>query len=157
MMYAVSYDEEIRLWWDPRKEKGATHKYRIIMDGKSCVYTDKVYYNFKNLTAGKEYVFTLCLVDENKKEYGKEEIFRASTLPEREVVDITKAPYNAVGDGKRDNTAIIKKALQELKQGKRLYIPMGVYICEGVPFSGNMDIRLAAGAIVCSKERGARL
>jgi len=45
------------------------------------------------------------------------------------VVDVTKAPYFAHGDGRTDNTAAIQKALDDHpSQGAIIYLPNGVYL-----------------------------
>ncbi len=153
MVYASSYMSEIRLWWDERSEKTKNMKYRVYVDGKSCIYTDKVYFNFKNLESGKEFSFEVQLVDENRNVIGKVEKLKVNTRKKREIIDITKPPYNAVGDAKTDNTSIIKKAMADLIEGKQLYFPMGVYICEEIEFTGDIDVHFDVGAILCSKER----
>jgi hypothetical protein len=45
------------------------------------------------------------------------------------LVDVTKAPYNLVGDGKTDNTAALRRVFEELR-GKNLtlYFPNGTYL-----------------------------
>jgi hypothetical protein len=44
-------------------------------------------------------------------------------------VDVTKAPYNAVGDGKTDCTAAIQKALDDHpSQNAVIYLPAGTYL-----------------------------
>ncbi len=157
MVYAVQYYDEIRLWWDPRNDKKEGMHYRVYVDGKACVYTDYVYYNFKNMAAGKEYEFEVQLVDERKNLVGKTEFYRVSTFPARETVDITKPPYNAVGDAVTDNTEVIRRALADCKEGKILYFPMGVYLCEKVSFTGDLHVRFDAGAVLCTPQRGKTL
>lgn len=45
------------------------------------------------------------------------------------VVDVTKPPYNAVGDGKTDVTAILQKALSDNpNRGAIIWLPNGVYL-----------------------------
>ena len=44
-----------------------------------------------------------------------------------EVVDITRAPFSAVGDGVADNRTALTKALASLKTGDTLFIPAGDY------------------------------
>ena len=157
MIYASCCDNEIRLWWDERNEKTCDMKYRVYVNGKSCVYTNKVYYNFKNLDCGREYEFEVQLVDQNKQIVGKTEKFKASTRACRQTVDITKPPYCAVGDGQTDNTDTINKALKELRNDKILYFPLGVYVCEEFTFNGNINLRFDAGAVLCTKNKGLSL
>ena len=48
------------------------------------------------------------------------------------VVDVTKPPYNAKGDGTADDTAAIQKALDDYPaKGAILYLPNGVYLVSG--------------------------
>lgn len=151
MIYAARYEEELRVWWDERNDKTCEMKYRVYVDGKACVYTDKVYYNFKNLESGKEYEFEVQLVDKNGNIVGESEKYKACTLKSRQVVDITKPPYNAVGDGITDNTEIFNRAFSELTQDKKIYIPMGVYICDNISFTGDVGICFDVGAVICSR------
>jgi hypothetical protein len=45
------------------------------------------------------------------------------------VVDVTKAPYNAKGDGKADATAALQKALDDHPNSNRIiYLPAGTYL-----------------------------
>ena len=157
MIYASRYDNEIRLWWDSRSEKTENMKYRVYVNGKSCVYTDRIYYNFKNLESGCEYEFEVQLVDQEKNIVGKTEKIKTNMLAKREKVDITKPPYCVIGDGVTDNTEIFKKAIKELGNNKQLYVPMGVYISEKLTFAGDLDIMFDVGAIICTKEKGKRL
>ncbi len=46
--------------------------------------------------------------------------------PEANVVDITKPPYGAAGDGKRDDTAAFQKALAD--NVSLIYVPNGTYL-----------------------------
>lgn len=157
MVYAVCYDNEIRLWWDKREEKTQDMKYRICVNNKFCVYTDKVYYNFKNLKEGTAFGFEVQLIDKKKNVIGTSQSIIANTLVKKEIIDITKSPYNAIGDGFTDDTGIIKKALSELDYDKKLYLPMGVYLCDKLSFTGNLNLRLDAGAIICTKKTSLEL
>lgn len=45
------------------------------------------------------------------------------------VIDVTKAPYNAAGDGVHDDTEAIQKALNAFPNGSRIiYLPNGTYL-----------------------------
>lgn len=151
MLYSVNLSDEVRLWWDERNEMRSGYKYKVTVNGKNCVMTERNYYNFKNLQAGKQYKFLLEVVDLNKNSIGKAEEFVTTTLPHKECIDVTKPPYNAIGDGKTDCTANIQKAFSDCTADKYIYFPFGIYVCEGVKFSGDTRVLFDAGAIMCSK------
>jgi hypothetical protein len=45
------------------------------------------------------------------------------------VLDVTKAPYNAKGDGATDNTAALQQAVKDARDGRLItYLPAGVYL-----------------------------
>ena len=48
--------------------------------------------------------------------------------PDAGIVDVTKAPYNAKGDGATDDTAAIQKAFNDYPERNAIiYLPNGVY------------------------------
>ncbi len=157
MLYASCYNNEIRLWWDERNDKEKSMKYRVYVDGGSCVYTNKIYYNFKNLESGKEYEFELQVVDKQKNIVGKTEKIKFSTLCARRVVDVSKPPYNIVGNASTDNKQAINELIKNNNRKTTIKFPMGVYICESINFSGDIEIMLEVGAVICSKEKGVNL
>ena len=152
MVYVARRETVLCLWWDPRCEYKEGYKYKVTVDDKYVVYTKEVFYDFQPLESGKEYNFTVQLVDENKNVVGKTENYTCSTLPSREKIDVTKPPYNAIGDGVTDNTEIFKKALEDCGDTKYLYVPFGVFLCENITLNGNYKFVLGAGATIVNKE-----
>ena len=59
--------------------------------------------------------------------------FSRGVIPAAPVFDVTKAPYNAVGDGKTLDTAAIQKAINDAA-----YTGGTVYVHDGVFFSGEL-------------------
>lgn len=65
-------------------------------------------------------------------------------IPFRTVIfaDVTKAPFNAVGDGSTDNTAAIQNALNGCPAGEVVYIPAGTYKISGaLTVPSNITVR----------------
>ena len=150
-MYAVCYEDEIRLWWDPRRDFKPGYRFKVTVNGVSVVYTPNIYYDFKNLDAGKDFDFEVQLLDELGNPVGHSDSKVFSTLRYREKIDVTKAPYFAKGDGETDNTEILQKALDDCDEDHYLYFPLGIYICSALKFSSG-KIRLDSGAVLCSKK-----
>lgn len=158
MLYCgFELSNEIRLWWDERNEMRQGYKYKVTVNDKNCVYTKKNYYNFKNVEEGAEYKLVLEVVDEQNNVVGEKEELVGRTLPKKECINVTKPPYNAVGDGVTDCTDAIRQAFADCSSDKYVYFPFGVYVCENVTFSNEMKILFDAGATLCSKEEAKKL
>ncbi|MBP0000095.1 MAG: hypothetical protein J7641_14040 [Cyanobacteria bacterium SID2] len=66
-------------------------------------------------------------------------IFQVATLTqEREIIDVTRPPYNARGDGRTDNTAAIQAAISE-NRGKLIYFPNGTYLVRDSLYARSED------------------
>lgn len=152
MIYAVIYEDEIRLWWDKRKGFQEGYIYKITIDGTRSAFTKNVYYDFKNLEAGREYLYTVELLDKDKNPVGKSESRAVKTLPYKAKKDVTKPPYNAVGDGVTDNTESIQRAFDECGANEYVYFPLGVYACNALKFGGDIKVHFDSGANLCALE-----
>ena len=150
MVYAVTYDDEIRVWWDECRTQPNGERYRITVNGKNCIYTEEVYYDFKNLEAGCVYDFCIEVVDKNHCAVGKSQSAKYATLPHKSRIDVTNAPYFAIGDGETDNTANIQRAFDDCTEQKYVYFPMGIYRCGAIQMRGDIKIRFDAGVILTS-------
>ncbi len=148
MIQYACYETEIRIWWDKREDKTENMRYRVVVDGRAYVLTDNHYYDFANLETGRAYTFEIQLIDEEKNIIGRREQIQLSTRAKREVIDVTLPPYNMVGDGETDNTEALNRALLDCREGKILYFPMGVYLCDKIDLSGTATVRFDAGAIL---------
>lgn len=153
MVYLVTTEDKLCLWWDRRQEFKAGCKYKITINDKFVIYTEKDYYDIQPVEGGSTYTLSVQLVDENDNVIGgRIDTITGSTLIKKEKIDLTLPPYNAVGDAKTDNTAIIQKALDECDEKHYLYLPYGVYICDKITTSGDKKIVFGAGATICTKD-----
>ena len=146
MVYAVCYDDEIRIWWNGRKEFRSGYFYKLTLNERNCFFTKEVYYDFKNLQAGERYSFTIEVVDDKKRLVGEAERAIYETLPYKARLDVTQAPYFAIGDGITDNTSIIQRVFDECTKDEYVYFPIGEYVCGAVKMRGDVKIRFDAGA-----------
>lgn len=157
MVYCTANQTVLCVWWDPRSEYKKGYRYKITVDNKNVVYTPNVCYDFKPLEPGTTYEFKIQLVDENKNVVGKTEVVSYTTLPYKEKVDLSKPPYNVIGDGETDNTEILQKAINDCTKDQYLFLPFGIYISDKLVFTGDKKIMLGAGAIICTRERAKTL
>ncbi len=153
MVYAVCFDDEIRVWWDDYGTAKDGCRYQVFLNGKNCIYTKEVYYDFKNLEAGVEYDFCIQLVDASDCIVDTPQTAKFCTLPKKSRLDVTKAPYFALGDGQTDNTQTIQRAFVDCKKDQYVYFPMGTYLCGSLKMRGEVKIRFDAGATLCNTRK----
>ncbi len=72
-----------------------------------------------------------------------------NVIPQGPVFDVTKAPYNAVGDGKTLDTPAIQKAINDAAfTGGTVYIPDGVYFSGEIFLASDMTFFVSRGATI---------
>lgn len=147
MLNSIVFEKEIVVFWDIVKGVSSDYKYRAICGEKVCI-TSKTHCQFHGLSADTSYTFTVELLDE--KGIVKDTIgnIQLKTNPVRKRIDVTKAPYFAVGDGKTLNTKAIQRAIDDCAFGQTVYIPAGVFLCGALDLHDNMELYLEKGAIL---------
>ena len=151
MINKIVLEDEIVLYWDRVKEFAKGYKY-CVRYGNEIAYTDKTHFSINNLTATRFIELSICLVDENKmivKEYEKEKIFLPTP---KKRIDVSKAPYFAIGDGKTLNTQKIQRALSDCKPNELVYIPKGIYLTGALNVYSDTEVYLEEGAILQGTE-----
>lgn len=70
------------------------------------------------------------------------------TTPTKQKLDVTAAPYFAVGDGKTLNTAALQKAMDDCRENECVYFPAGIYMTGALRLHSNMELYLDEGAVL---------
>ena len=70
------------------------------------------------------------------------------TTPVKHRLNVTAAPYFAVGDGKTLNTAALQKAMDDCKENECVYFPAGIYMTGALRLHSNMELYLDEGAVL---------
>lgn len=152
MLYTVVYEDEIIVYWDKLFEVKEKVSFNVSVNGQNVAKTDKTHFTYKNATAQTEYVlhvsaFTqngfLCTIGETT----------VRTPAKRHRIDITKAPYNAVGDGKTINTQALQRAFDDCKAGETVYFPAGVYVSGSLTMHSDTELYLDKGAVLKGSSR----
>ena len=91
---ALTTETAITLWWE--KPENAPREYRLSINGKEAGRTDKTHFTFSGLMPSTEYEMHIT-------GDGFDEHVKASTNKKKNVINITEAPYSAIGDGKTLN------------------------------------------------------
>lgn len=146
MINKIVLEDMIVLYWDRDEKFKKGYKYCIRYGKGDIAYTDKTHFTIDAPTE-KEAV-SVCMVDENNrivKEYERETV---CLPPPKKKLDVTKPPYNAVGDGKTMNTAALQRALCDCKANEAVYIPQGTFLTGALDMHSDTELYLGEGAIL---------
>ena len=102
-LHILVTDSDITIWWD--KEGVNVSEYEVSIDGNTSK-TAKTHYTWEDLEPDTEYHVEVkaLLADSNIVDTANEEnkaktsIAKVRTLKTKRRIDVTKAPYNAIGD-----------------------------------------------------------
>ena len=140
MIRQIIFDNEITLWWEYQREiKG----YTAYLNGENYANLSSTHVSFVNLLPATEYA--IKIIGDNGQTLFDANI---STLAKKNVIDVSKAPYNAVGDGTTLNTTAIQKAIDDCTENSRVYIPKGTFLTGALNLHSNMELYLEEGAIL---------
>ena len=129
------------LFWDKPDAADVSTVYEIYLNGKKIGETAKTHYIVSDLNP-----------EQNLSVKIKSSVFSDAleivTNKEKCKLDVTKAPYFAIGDGKTMNREILQKAIDDCTSEQVLYFPRGVYMTGALRLHSDMEIYLEEGAVL---------
>lgn len=135
----LAFSDKIIIYWDRAENFQQDDRYLITYDN-GAGYTTKTHYEISKVSVGQNVSVTVTLVN------GKGETVRtigetSITVPaEKKRLDVTKAPYFAVGDGKTLNTTALQRAFDDCTANDCVYIPKGVFLTGALNMHGNSEL-----------------
>lgn len=145
MLRYICVATEVVLYWDLPEKFVNGNKYSVSLNGKVIGETSKCHYKVCNLVPGTEYSFSVNMVGDNRCLIGN---IVCTTDTEKEKIDITKPPFNAVGDGKTLNTRAIQQAIDACGENQCVYVPAGDYMTGSLFLHSDMELCIEADAII---------
>ena len=147
MIEKICYDTSITIFWTKTEDIPSASSYNVFLNGEKIACTDRTHYTFSDLLPETEYTLGVEVV------YNGEVVKRfdhvsCRTKAVSNRIDVTKPPYNAVGDGKTLNTKALQAALDDCPEGECVYIPAGDYMTGSLRMHSNMELYLEKGAIL---------
>ena len=143
----IVFDNEITLWWE-RRALSKGWAYVVSLNGEAQGKTTKTHFELINLQPETEYALFIALVDEAGNTIEKIGEIKIKTLPAKKRLDVTKEPYNAVGNGEALNTAALQRALDDCKADECVYFPKGIYMTGALNVHSDTEIYLDKDAIL---------
>ena len=145
MINAICNAKTIVLYWDLPQNYQDDNEYKIYLNNKTVAETKKCHIKIDNLTPDTEYEFSVEMTGQTSCHLGN---FICRTNTEKEIIDITKAPYNAVGDGVTLNTEKIQAAIDDCGKNQCVYIPAGDFMTGSLFLHSDMELYLEKDAIL---------
>ena len=146
---AVCYEQEMHLYFERVASLGENDFYEIALSDGQCTQTKDTHVSFYDLKEATDYEAELFLFRDGCKELLDKAVFATTTIRPR--LDVTKAPYGAVGDGKTMNTKALQKALDEAG-GRVVYFPGGRYLTGALTLPGGTELYLEEDAVIVGSE-----
>lgn len=144
-LHVLATDSTLTLWWEKPEAAARDQAYALSLDGGEAAVVRCSNYTFEGLAPQSAHEIRLSCVC-GGVEYAA--CAEASTLPARRRVDVTKPPYNAVGDGATLNTAALQRALDDATAETCVYFPAGVYMTGALRGHSHTEIWLDEGAVL---------
>ena len=152
-MNTVIFQDEITLYWEKQWELPDGVEYCAKLDGKIIKKTVKTHVSFHDLQPDTEYLIAI----ERLNECGdvEEVLYQGTlrTLKAKRRIDVTKSPYNAVGDGKTLNTAALQSALDDCTENDCVYLPQGTFLTGALNMHSDSELYLEQGAMLKGSEK----
>ncbi len=158
MEYIIN-SESIILYWEKPMEVDGGVNYEVTVDGKVVGTTQKTHYTVTGLCADTEYELCITLKETCSIQGSEEEdvdsisevfmhLLKLRTGKEKRRLNVTQAPYFAVGDGQKMNTKALQQAFDDCGPEEAVYLPEGIYMTGALRMHSNMELYLAEGAVL---------
>lgn len=152
--------DSVTVFWEKPKELPENYIYRVFLDGEeraSGVKTHATITELRPLTTYHIEVGVFEVADPAEgdaagKLWGSLGALDITTESVREIIDITKEPYRAVGDGITMNTEAIQQAIDDCGKMQKVYIPAGVFMTGALRLHSDMELYLEEGAVLKGTE-----
>lgn len=144
-MQAIYSTDSAVLYWDLPETFQKGNRYIIHQDGKLIGETEKCHFRISGLCPETTYTFQVTMIGSSDFLVGKIDF---TTEAQKQVIDVTKDPYNAIGDGKTLNTKALQSAIDDCKPGECVYLPAGDYMTGSLFLHSDMELRLHKDAIL---------
>jgi polygalacturonase len=133
----IAFDNEIKVWWQ-RGEGKAPCFITAYLNGEPIGKTEKTHFTYSGLESNTNYTVKIEGVGEAV----------VKTQKKKRRIDVTRPPYNAVGDGKTLNTEALERAFLDCGIDECVYFPAGVYMTGALTGHSDMEIYLEKGAVL---------
>ena len=145
-------DTEAEIFWDMPLEASPGCRYLVNLNGVNKAVIEKTHISLSDLTPETDYEVEVFLATPEDARTGMPPMSLGRvyfcTGRTKKRIDITAAPYNAVGDGLTMNTAAIQMALNDCGPDSYVYIPKGDFLTGALDMHSDSELYLEEGALL---------
>ncbi len=142
--------DSVALWWDLPAGVPRPADYEVEVDGSVRGHVTATDVTVEELAADTEHAFQVRARDTTGRTIDASNVIRVKTGPEGDRLDVTS--FGAVGDGKKQNTAAIQKAIDACPANGEVRVPAGVFISGALFLKSAMTLYLEEGAVIRGSE-----
>ena len=147
MINKICFDDVIVVYWDRADEYAKGYKYKVEYCGNT-IYTEKTHFSISDGNREQSFDVEIALVNNNEQEICSIGTAQVAYAESKRRIDVTKAPYFAVGDGKTLNTVAIQKAIDDCGENDCVYIPEGVFLTGALNLHSNTELYVSEKAVL---------
>ncbi|MBE5841167.1 MAG: glycoside hydrolase family 28 protein [Butyrivibrio sp.] len=151
-------DTEAEIFWDLPLDADPDCEYLVVNNSADeTIKTKKTHASLSGLIPESQIDISVYIVYSDKRADHKNDPvllgqFSLQTAKTKKKIDITAAPYNAVGDGKSINTEAIQAALDACDKDSFIYIPAGTFLTGALNVHSDTEIYLEEEALLQGTE-----
>jgi polygalacturonase len=138
-MRTISTEDSLTIFWKKPDFEAGT--YAFFLDGRSMGTSQTTHFTFAGLEADREYHVEIRFRQAVKA-------LTCRTKKTRRRIDVTQAPYEALGNGQTMNTSALQRAIDDCGPGETVYLPTGVYLTGALRLHSDMELYLESGAVL---------
>ncbi len=147
MINYVPYSNKIVVYWDLPDNFVRGSRYEVALAGKVLGECETCHMHVDSLAPSTDYTVSVAMITPSGERF---ELGTLSCTTEgiRKRIDVSKPPYNAVGDGVTLNTERLQRAIDDCGVGECVYVPAGDYMTGSLFLHSDMELYLDRGAII---------
>ncbi len=141
-------DTEAEIFWDMPLDATMDCRYLCIINGNLYKEINKTHISLSDLDPDTEYDIEIKIKypsDSFPKSLGK---LSVHTRPVKRVINVTKAPYYAIGDGKTMNTTVLQSAFDACDKNSIIFFPSGTFLTGALNIHSDTEIFLDENACI---------
>lgn len=147
MINYIQNDNALVVYWE-RSADDCGGIYSVFLNGKEIGSTKNTFYEIAGYNPAQVAEIAVYKADSQRVEkilLGKARICAHTA---KRLIDVTQAPYYAVGDGKTLNTTALRQALSDCADDEIVYLPQGIFLSGALEMKSGTELYLEKGAVL---------